>query len=660
MKTLTCTICISILSLSILFGCEKIGNRDELEVVKDAKSGDATIDARSKLTARASAGDANAMVQLGYVALDQEISEASVKDALTWFKKAVEKGDAHAKFAYFIVSTTKIVPTTDDHLSSIRHYWDEALASDDLVAAAMNPWRNKKLPPPDALVNAAERGFFPALAKLGEGYSEIDPSNYPSGMQLRDLFKAYIARRQISADWSRKAYEAKRDVDSVSANRWMTLSRFLSRMSAREADNNQSLSFLARQCTKLISPFANPIEVVRGKAASNVSNQIGTIRQTANTIENLKRDRAHLPLLDFDPSANDFTWDEKAAALGNPVSMRVIGLRHKMGYGVPQDYVQAATWLTRSANGCEARAMFELAKLYVNGLGVPKDVAMAHALLNLAASGDWFSEFVDHKLIDLKELRQEIGRSMKPDDLKRAQEISAAWRPDPQILFGKKPVVFVGGVTPVTGAVRSSSGTGFFVTSNLIVSNFHVGGSCKKIAIGTQTNNTLTVRAKSQVNDLVLLESAQPTEGISTLRRDDDIAIGETVTVFGYPLSGQLATTGNLTTGVVSALTGLGNDLNYLQMTAPIQPGNSGGPLLDAKGNVIGVVTGKLDTLHAIKTTGDIPQNVNFSIRLRNLTAFLDVNGVKYKKASYLQFAKPSDAIARDAVKYTVPLLCTH
>lgn len=626
-----------------------MGNRDELEVVKDAKSGDATIDARSKLTARASAGDANAMVQLGYVALDQEISEASVKDALTWFKKAVEKGDAHAKFAYFIVSTTKIVPTTDDHLSSIRHYLDEALASDDLVAAAMNPWRNKKLPPPDALVNAAERGFFPALAKLGEGYSEIDPSNYASSMPFEDRIKAYITRRQISVDWSRKAYEAKHDIDIGSANRWIMLTRFFNRIRAREADNNQSLSFLAKQCTKFVRPFENPINALRGKVASNISIQESTIRWYARPPDSA-----------FYPKNSDFTWDEKGAALSNPVSMRIIGLRHKMGYGVPQDYVKAATWLTRSANGCEASATFELAKMYVNGLGVPKDIAMAHALLNLAASGDWFSEFGDNKLIDLKELRQEIGRSMKPDDLKRAQEISSAWRPDPEIFFGKKPVVFVGGLIAVTGVERSTSGTGFFVGRNLIVSNFHVGGSCKKIAISSQTNNTLTVRAKSQVNDLVLLESSQPTEGISILRRDDDVAIGETVTVFGFPLSGQLATTGNLTTGVVSALTGLGNDLNYLQMTAPIQPGNSGGPLLDAKGNVIGVVTGKLDTLHAIKTTGDIPQNVNFSIRLRNLFAFLDVNGVKYEKASYLQFTKQSDAIAKDAVKYTVPLLCTN
>lgn len=659
MKTLTRAIGTSILSLSILFGCEKIGNRDELEVVRDAKSGDAAIDMRSKLTARASAGDANAMVQLGYVALDQEISEASVKDALAWFKKAAENGDAHAKFAYFIVSTTKIVPTTDEHLNSIGHYMEEALAAGDLVVSAMDPWKNKSLPPPNALVNAAERGFFPALAVLGNGYSNTQYQDYPS-MPHEDLMKAYAIRRQISADWSRRAYEAKHDVSDVAVGRWMALSRFFNRMRAREADINQSMSFLTRQCSKLVSPFTNPADVVRGAAASNVSTQMATLQEYAIFRENVVRGRVHRPYLDFDPKTSDFTWDEKGAALSNPISMRLIGERHKMGYGVPQDYVKAVTWYTRAANGCNVGAMFDLAKMYVNGLGVPKDMAMAHALLNLAASGDWFGESIGLKLIDLNELRQELGRSMKADDLKRAQEISSSWHPDPEIFLGRKPVDFAGGIPTFTGVERSSSGTGFFVSSNLIVSNFHVGGSCKKIAISSQAKNTLTVRAKSQVNDLVLLESSQPTEGISILRRDDDISIGEMVTVFGFPLSGQLATTGNLTTGVVSALTGLGNDLNYLQMTAPIQPGNSGGPLLDAKGNVIGVVTGKLDTLHAIKATGDIPQNVNFSIRLRNLFAFLDVNGVKYERASYLQFSKQSDAIAKDAVKYTVPLLCTN
>ena len=65
----------------------------------------------------------------------------------------------------------------------------------------------------------------------------------------------------------------------------------------------------------------------------------------------------------------------------------------------------------------------------------------------------------------------------------------------------------------------------------------------------------------------------------------------------GYPLFGLLASTANLSVGNVSALAGLGDDSRYLQISAPVQPGNSGGPLLDASGNsyLIGIVTSKLD-----------------------------------------------------------------
>ena len=86
-------------------------------------------------------------------------------------------------------------------------------------------------------------------------------------------------------------------------------------------------------------------------------------------------------------------------------------------------------------------------------------------------------------------------------------------------------------------------------------------------------------------------------------------------------MSGLLATSANLTVGNVSALTGLGDDSRYLQISAPVQPGNSGGPLLDASGHVAGIVTGKLDAVLAARFFGDIPQNVNFALKA-------DVRGV--------------------------------
>jgi len=82
---------------------------------------------------------------------------------------------------------------------------------------------------------------------------------------------------------------------------------------------------------------------------------------------------------------------------------------------------------------------------------------------------------------------------------------------------------------------------------------------------------------------------------------------GENVIVFGYPLNSVLSSGGNLTPGTLSALTGLGNNTSQIQITAPIQPGSSGSPVLSKKGSVIGVVSMKLDDGFAARTTGQIP-----------------------------------------------------
>ena len=87
-----------------------------------------------------------------------------------------------------------------------------------------------------------------------------------------------------------------------------------------------------------------------------------------------------------------------------------------------------------------------------------------------------------------------------------------------------------------------------------------------------------------------------------------------------------------MTSGNVSSLVDLGDDAKRLQITAPVQPGNSGGPLLDNAGNVIGVVVSKLDAVRAAKLTGDIPQNVNFAIKGALVRSFLDVHGVAYRR----------------------------
>ena len=139
--------------------------------------------------------------------------------------------------------------------------------------------------------------------------------------------------------------------------------------------------------------------------------------------------------------------------------------------------------------------------------------------------------------------------------------------------------------------------------------------------------------ATSQAEDFSLLKAAEAVETIASLRSEPALRAGDGVVVFGFPLTGLVASTGNLTTGNISALAGIGDSTHLLQISAPVQPGNSGGPLLDLSGNVVGVVEMKLNAALVASKTGDIPQNINFAIKASVLASFLEAHNVRYQSA---------------------------
>jgi hypothetical protein len=106
------------------------------------------------------------------------------------------------------------------------------------------------------------------------------------------------------------------------------------------------------------------------------------------------------------------------------------------------------------------------------------------------------------------------------------------------------------------------------------------------------------------------------------------VRLGDAAFVYGFPLNGLLSSNGNFTTGTITALAGIGDDSRMFQISAPVQPGNSGGPLLSQTGSVIGVVSSKLDVLKLVGVTQDISQNVNFAIKASATLTFLESNGV--------------------------------
>ncbi|PZQ15084.1 MAG: hypothetical protein DI565_11730 [Ancylobacter novellus] len=207
------------------------------------------------------------------------------------------------------------------------------------------------------------------------------------------------------------------------------------------------------------------------------------------------------------------------------------------------------------------------------------------------------------------------------------------------------PVVAIPSPPKVGGGTR----TGFFIASKRMLTNAHVVEGCEQVTVAVgQLKGGGRVLARDKVNDLALIETENPGEVVAKLR--SGARLGEDVAAFGYPLTSILATSGNFTRGSITATAGLGDDTAHLQMSAPVQSGNSGGPLLDESGNVIGVVDSKLsasETLRLAVRNNEFPQNVNFAIKSSVAQTFLETHGTAFDVGAPGDTFKPADLAAK-------------
>jgi TPR repeat protein len=209
-------------------------------------------------------------------------------------------------------------------------------------------------------------------------------------------------------------------------------------------------------------------------------------------------------------------------------------------------------------------------------------------------------------------------------------------------------------------AAEISSGSGVVIGGQgEILTNSHVVEKCEKITVQFSAGNaeTAALVARDERNDLAVIRVKTSLTSIATFREGTPLRAGDAIVALGYPLSGLLASTANLSVGNVSALAGLRDDSRYLQISAPVQPGNSGGPLLDASGHLVGIVTAKRDAARVAKFTGDIPQNVNFALKAEVVKTFLHSKGIGYQKVSSEQQLSPAD-IGDLGSPFTVHITC--
>jgi S1-C subfamily serine protease len=176
----------------------------------------------------------------------------------------------------------------------------------------------------------------------------------------------------------------------------------------------------------------------------------------------------------------------------------------------------------------------------------------------------------------------------------------------------------------------SSSGTCFAVAPDgWLVTADHVvdSGGAIEVQFGSlMVSATLVVRDK--VHDLALLHVAIPTPDYISLSGDTDIAIGQSVYTLGYPLRGVLTEDIRFTDGTISATSGMSSEDGLYQVSVPVQPGNSGGPLLTKEGLLLGVVVSRAADLAIWERTGTLPENISFAIKSEFLLDLLKTASV--------------------------------
>lgn len=354
-------------------------------------------------------------------------------------------------------------------------------------------------------------------------------------------------------------------------------------------------------------------------------------------------------------------WFRSAAVQGFADGQYHLAKSLAFGDGVPQSHLDAFKWYRKAAEQGHGSAQFSVGGAYERGIGVPQNFVFAHLWYNLASTADYSENFAEAREVMRKfprKFRDEIEMKMTPRQLEQAQALAAEW--SPKNVFGDTIVDdSAGNFLPFRNEVVST-GTGFFISRDgYLLTNHHVIEGCESVSLRLpgQSSRPANLVAQDPGNDLALLKSESRPDLVASLSSRKRLQLGQFAIIFGFPLTGVLSSSGNLVTGTVSALSGLQDDPRLFQISAPVQPGNSGGPVMDASGAVIGVVIGKLNARAMEKAIADIPQNVNFAIKGALAAGFLDSNNVDYVTDLGKQTI-PVEEIAKRAIRFTVLVEC--
>ena len=321
----------------------------------------------------------------------------------------------------------------------------------------------------------------------------------------------------------------------------------------------------------------------------------------------------------------DFGKDHaKAAALyersvtgGNNLAKTYLGLLLMDGLGTAKDTQRGLSLIKEAALAGISDAQFSYACYLDEGTGTVQDSSMAYFWANIAAAGNQNEAFAKER--DM--LAKKIGNA----ETLRVQGLCREW-------LNSRKGAQAAPENPDLETPAGGSGSGLiFTTDGYVLTNHHVVAGCTQFKVITAKGEEIlaSLIAGDEKLDVAVLKLAsayrpkdfpRPPKIASSGR----VKSGEKVFTVGHPLGGLLSSEAKYNEGTVSAMSGMGDDKRVMQISVPIHPGNSGGPLANTHGEIVGLIVSTVNGSALFRETNILAQNINFAIKSDPILAFLD------------------------------------